>query len=937
MSSSRIGRERLATPDFSDGGRSVSSAGSASSSSNGGHSTNPPDDATVIRQRPPLSLAPGPWNDADPAAPLVGLRLAHFELRELVGGGGMGAVYRALDTLLNREVAVKVLSPDLARDPEVVRRFKNEAQSAARLDHEHITRVYFVGEDQGWHYIVFEFIEGVNLRDFVARGGPLPLADALLYTVQIARAIEHASTRDVVHRDIKPSNVLIAGPGRVKVVDMGLARLLLVDQSSADLTASGVTLGTFDYISPEQARDPRAADVRSDLYSLGCTLYFMLTGRPPFPQGTVLQKLLQHQGDEPSDPREVRPDLPEELVLILRRMMAKSPAQRYQSPRALIADLSGLASRLNLPLAAPDSAWLPAPAPPRFDWARQLNWALPVAALLVIVLVLDALWRPDSPAADQTAQRAPAPDTRRFVPDEPKTDLPPIGKQNDGAGAKKAVEVQSGQPSPTTSEANALPQRPPRTARNSGRGYAALLSSAGGILRKSAEAWLGSPSVPASAPNRAATTPSVSGSVPVEPAVPPVAAPAAVSDGLLVVTDDPKGPREYRSLRTACSVAKDGEIIELRFDGRREAEPVTVGMRRVTIRPGKGYRPVVVFRPNQADPIRYPRNMISVAGGRLTLLNLVLELDVPALEAIPAASWSLLASQRAELIRLEGCTLTIRNSAAMGRAALHPDVSFFDFRAPPGSDSMMMGSLAPRELPEARIDLEDCVLRGEAAWLRIADSQAMHVTWNNGLLAISERALSLPPRTMSDRPPGALRLELRHLTAAVNGGLVRLPSPQDQGQHRALEIDCADSIWIGQTEPFITQLGAASPSSSRADFVWKGGRNFYVDFPILLSRPGDRAGLPQTTSFPQWQSLWGPLQEKRLARSDFAQLPGASQPFHAHQVADYALDDQASENPALGGASDSLDAGMLPAGLTTPAALPTRPAADARAAYDAIP
>ena len=134
MSSSRIGRERLATPDFSDGGRSVSATGSASSAAHGGPPTNPPDDATVIRQRPPLSLAPGPWNEADPAAPLVGLRLAHFELRELVGGGGMGAVYRALDTLLNREVAVKVLSPDLARDPEVVRRFKNEAQSAARLD-----------------------------------------------------------------------------------------------------------------------------------------------------------------------------------------------------------------------------------------------------------------------------------------------------------------------------------------------------------------------------------------------------------------------------------------------------------------------------------------------------------------------------------------------------------------------------------------------------------------------------------------------------------------------------------------------------------------------------------------------------------------------------------------------------------------------------------
>ncbi|MFO0899533.1 MAG: serine/threonine-protein kinase [Pirellulales bacterium] len=893
----------------------------------------------MIRQRPPLSLVAGPWNEADPAGPLVGMQLAHFELREFVGGGGMGAVYRALDTLLNREVAVKVLSPDLARDPEVVRRFKNEAQSAARLDHEHITRVYFVGEDQGWHYIVFEFIEGVNVRDFVARGGPLPLADALLYTVQIARAIEHASSRDVVHRDIKPSNVLIAGPGRVKVVDMGLARVLLVDQSSADLTASGVTLGTFDYISPEQARDPRAADVRSDLYSLGCTLYFMLTGRPPFPQGTVLQKLLQHQGDEPPDPREVRPDLPVELTQIVRRMMAKSPAQRYQSPRALIADLSNLAARLNLPLAPLDQGWMPAPAP-SFDWARQLNWALPVAALLVIVLVLDALWRPsNAPPA-----RPQATDAARTLAQDP---LNGTGaeKQSPGTKAKtNDVADSAARPSPPTTQRSGegASARPSRT--TSG-GFATLLRSAGGIFKKTAEAWLESPAPransAAAAPSPAPTSPRVAqpnvAPAAAQPAAVTTAPPAAVSDGLLVVTDEPLAPREYRSLRTACSVAKDGEIIELRFDGRREAEPVTVGMRRVTIRPGKGYRPVIVFRPNQTDPIRYPRSMISVAGGRLTLLNLQVELEVPPLEAIPAASWSLIASQRAELIRLEGCNLSIRN-AGVGRAALHPDVAFFDFKPPPGSDSMMMGSLAPRDLTEGRIDLEDCVLRGEAYWLRVADSQPLHVTWNNGLLAISERAVNLAPRTMSDRAPGTLRLDLRHLTAAVANGLVRLPSPQDFPLHRALEVDCADSIWLGQNEPFVTQLGAAGSGDLRGSLAWKGGRNFFLGFPAMYGRAGDRSASPLSSlTFAQWQGQWGAPQEKQLTRADFVELPEAARPFHGHLVEDYALDDQAWDNPALGGASDSQDAGVLAAGLTSGGTPPARLAPETRAALDAIP
>src|SRR5204863_7405654 len=145
-----------------------------------------------------------------------------------------------------------------------------------------------------------------------------------------ADALWDAFRRDVVHRDIKPSNMLITSDGVAKLVDMGLARLHQVEHTDNDLTASGVTLGTFDYISPEQARDPRSADVRSDLYSLGCSLYFMLVGQPPFPHGTVLQKLLQHQGEEPSDVSELRPDVPYELSRILRTLLAKNPARRYQ-------------------------------------------------------------------------------------------------------------------------------------------------------------------------------------------------------------------------------------------------------------------------------------------------------------------------------------------------------------------------------------------------------------------------------------------------------------------------------------------------------------------------------------------------------------------------------------------------------------------------------
>ena len=205
---------------------------------------------------------------------------------------------------------------------------------------------------------MFEFVEGVNVRLLVEQKGPLPLAEAVSYTIQVAEALAHADARGVVHRDIKPSNVLITPEGRVKLIDMGLARLRNADPAGADLTPSGVTLGTFDYISPEQARDPRNADIRSDIYSLGCTLFFMLAGQPPFPEGTVLQKLLQHQGDEPPDVRQFRPDLPEELSRVLRKMMAKDPRHRYASSAELAVDLLALAEQIGLRPMSPDEPGL---------------------------------------------------------------------------------------------------------------------------------------------------------------------------------------------------------------------------------------------------------------------------------------------------------------------------------------------------------------------------------------------------------------------------------------------------------------------------------------------------------------------------------------------------------------------------------------------------
>jgi serine/threonine protein kinase len=271
---------------------------------------------------------------------LRGRRLGPYEMIERVGAGGMASVLRAIDVQLGRIVALKILTPELARDPDRVTRFQFEARAAAKLDHENIARVYGCGEDQGLHFIAFEFVEGTTLRDLFARSGSLPVSEALPLLLQVAEGLAHAAERGVVHRDVKPSNIIVTPTGRAKLVDMGLARHM--DSASGGVTQSGVTLGTFDYISPEQALEPRSADTRSDIYSLGCTFYHAMTGQSPVPEGTAAKKLYHHQHVAAPDPRSLNPSIPQSVSDVLARMMAKNPDDRYQRPEHLVHDVRAL-------------------------------------------------------------------------------------------------------------------------------------------------------------------------------------------------------------------------------------------------------------------------------------------------------------------------------------------------------------------------------------------------------------------------------------------------------------------------------------------------------------------------------------------------------------------------------------------------------------------
>jgi hypothetical protein len=330
-------------------------------------------------------------NRPQPASPLPeglqGKKLGHFELISPIGAGGMAAVIRAKDLQLERIVALKILPVEMAADPENVSRFKSEARAAAKLDHENIARVFFCGEDQGLHFIAFEYVDGIDLRTLLARNGPLTPLQAVQFMLQIAAGLAHAAERGVVHRDIKPSNILITPEGRAKIVDMGLARH--VDPVHGGVTQSGMTLGTFDYISPEQALEPRVADIRSDIYSLGCTFYHLLTGQPPVPDGTAAKKVHHHQYVEPIDPRELNPAIPDELAAVLARMMAKEPRDRYQSPEPLIQHLFQVARNLTPSEGADHGTVLfvdaPIPGPPRYS---PLLVGLAGIAAVVILAVL---------------------------------------------------------------------------------------------------------------------------------------------------------------------------------------------------------------------------------------------------------------------------------------------------------------------------------------------------------------------------------------------------------------------------------------------------------------------------------------------------------------------------------------------------------------------
>jgi eukaryotic-like serine/threonine-protein kinase len=309
-----------------------------------------------------------------------------YELQELVGSGGMSNVFRAYDRLLERSVAIKILHEQFGRDDDYVERFRREARSVAQLAHPNIVTVIDRGEEDGRQFIVFEYIEGENLKALVSNG-PLPVDEALDYGLQVAGALDFAHKRGLVHRDVKPQNVLLTEEGQAKVTDFGIARSLDVQ----GVTQTGTVLGTSDYIAPEQARGENV-DQKTDIYSLGTVLYELLTGEVPYEGDNFVAVAMQHVNAPVPSVLERRPDVPIRLDLAVQRAMAKQPADRFQSMDELVQELERCMAEVGsdgaegATMIAP-----PRPRPARPARARRPRRALPIVPILLGLAVLGLL------------------------------------------------------------------------------------------------------------------------------------------------------------------------------------------------------------------------------------------------------------------------------------------------------------------------------------------------------------------------------------------------------------------------------------------------------------------------------------------------------------------------------------------------------------------
>jgi serine/threonine-protein kinase len=778
-------------------------------------------------------------------------RLGKYEVLAHVATGGMGAVYKALDTEAGREVALKVLIPEMAARPAMLKRFKREARAAAKLRHENIVRLYEFEELAGTWFIVMEFVDGIDLAEYAARKGQLDPDEATSLMMQACRALRHAHRRGLVHRDIKPSNFLVTRKdGRLilKLTDLGLAR----DPSSDEprVTRAGTTVGTVDYMAPEQARDSGKADIRSDLYSLGCTWFHLLAGQPPFGDGGLTERLYKHAEAEPPDLRTFNPRVSEAAAAVIRRLLAKKPEDRYQTPSELLRELKALKARAR-------------PATPRAIDASNLPTPMEVPTLPK---------KPESARSSETMKRPPP------LPAKPASKpgrssggartskkMPALKRRIGGRlwifvagvvailaavviggavallGQRKAEQTTEGEPAPRTErqpiiQPNRTPEERPHqleTTPGPAKSRWPLLYrpiaafDAAGLGKEVERPWADAKPLPADAPVFTVARVPGAGAV-----------------------------QAFATLAAAIAAAPPDvpTVIEIRDNGPLYEGPVATAGRSLVIRAGKGFRPLLAW------DVRAGREgmketgasaLLATSGGTLTLEGIDVVLKWP---EGTAGSPALLQVSDGDLT-VSDCTFSLAGTVGEGVA---------------------LARVRGERAEGCRCRLTRCFARGKSLAALDVDAARAEVLIDGCLLVGSEPAL-LQVSCGKERPTN---LRVVRSTLVARQTLLRIRP------HHA--SDAAPALnWLGwdallgrsggqEGAEMVTLTGGASAQ----ELTWRAVNCLYAGWPTLLAGKERVAG----SDLAGWQRRWGRVEGDAVVRDSWpaatfatlAEIPAAT-------------------------------------------------------------
>ena len=783
-------------PLVADGQNTVVSSGTENSSTNLAVASSEAGQNMVAR------LFPG--NTSDQGSLASDVQIAHFRVHERIGSGGMGAVFRATDIELAREVALKVLHPSIAGDPALISRFRNEARACARLNHDNIARVYYTGQQDGVYFIAYEFADGKTIKDLIQEQGTLPSSATVNYAIQATLALNHIFAAGIVHRDIKPSNIILTESGRIKIVDLGLARRDSTD-SVGDITVAGTTLGTFDYISPEQARDPRSADTRSDVYSLGCTMYHMLTGQPPYPEGTALQKLLDHQGKSPPNAAQLNKKVQPELAAVIQKMMSTQPEDRYQNPGQLLADLMDLAALMGLrSIPAEGIVWERNEKPTA---KNSIGSAFLFASILVMSIAAVVIHM--TPPADSPAEMLTAVDT-----------------SNTQTSEETDSEDTESVPSETSTDSI----------------NATTTQSANGD------------SVPVPGSHGADSTDnSSSATVSTDTSEQNTTQTAVVAAEPFELRSSEGETKQYkRTLSAALSDSEPGDIIRLRFNGTALAplrDLSRLSGRSIKLQASEGYSPVLEFQGD--DDSGTPGSMFElVNNSSLTIEGIGLRLN-PQLD-VTAEDWSVFDCTGPNQVVLKDVSIEVSNPGQFSAAVFR----LRDSRIPED------GAI------NTECRLSGVAVRGPADLFHIQGQTVGTLELDNCGLALEGSLINNTGSASMQHAAGNLFVSLNRTTCLMGSPLVRMQDSEtipDTGPERTLPVIHLNSsacVFASINGPgtVVLSRGNAYLDDLQDLFVWRGNTNLFHDYDwFWYLESGEADFTSRTMSLDEWNEFWTKL------------------------------------------------------------------------------